>query len=80
MSRRAQAAGAGAQGGVPLLARIGEVKFRNPVFPGETVELTAKIKETVGGFTMMSGSIRSGEKRVLTVDFAVAWKTPGGAA
>jgi 3-hydroxyacyl-[acyl-carrier-protein] dehydratase len=80
MSRRAQAAGAGAQGGVPLLARIGEVKFRNPVFPGETVELMAKIKETVGGFTMMSGSIRSGEKRVLTVDFAVAWKTPGGAA
>lgn len=82
MAKRAQAAGgaAGAQGGVPLLARVSDVKFRNPVFPGDTVELTVKIKETVGGFTMMGGSITSAGKRILTVDFAVAWKTPGGAA
>lgn len=79
MARRAKAAGAGEQGGVPLLARVSEVKFRNPVFPGETIEITTKIKETVGGFTMMAGSIKSGDKRVLSVDFAVAWKTPGGA-
>ncbi len=80
MAKRAQAAGAGEQGGVPLLARVSDVKFRNPVFPGDTIEITAKIKETVGGFTMMGGSITSGGKRVLSVDFAVAWKTPGGAA
>ena len=82
MARRAKAAGAaaGEQGGVPLLARVSDVKFRNPVFPGDTVELTVKIKETVGGFTMMSGAITSAGKRVLSVDFAVAWKTPGGAA
>lgn len=79
MARRAKAAGAGEQGGVPLLARVSEVKFRNPVFPGETIEITTKIKEIVGGFTMMAGSIKSGDKRVLSVDFAVAWKTPGGA-
>jgi len=82
MAKRAKAAGAaaGEQGGVPLLARVSDVKFRNPVFPGETVELTVKIKETMGGFTMMSGAITSAGKRVLSVDFAVAWKTPGGAA
>ena len=82
MSKRAQAAGAaaGEQGGVPLLARVSDVKFRNPVFPGETVELSVKIKEVMGGFTMMSGAITSAGKRVLSVDFAVAWKTPGGAA
>ena len=82
MAKRAQAAGAaaGEQGGVPLLARVSDVKFRNPVFPGETVELTVKIKEVMGGFTMMSGAITSAGKRVLSVDFAVAWKTPGGAA
>ncbi|HLP00492.1 MAG TPA: 3-hydroxyacyl-ACP dehydratase FabZ family protein [Opitutaceae bacterium] len=82
MAKRAKAAGAaaGEQGGVPLLARVSDVKFRNPVFPGDTVELTVKIKETMGGFTMMSGSITSAGKRVLSVDFAVAWKTPGGAA
>ncbi|MBK8476218.1 MAG: beta-hydroxyacyl-ACP dehydratase [Opitutaceae bacterium] len=79
MARRAKAAGAGEQGGVPLLARVSDVRFRNPVFPGETIEITTKIKEIVGGFTMMAGSIKSGDKRVLSVDFAVAWKTPGGA-
>ena len=82
MAKRAKAAGAaaGEQGGVPLLARVSDVKFRNPVFFGDTVELTVKIKETMGGFTMMSGAITSAGKRVLSVDFAVAWKTPGGAA
>lgn len=82
MAKRAKSAGgaAGEQGGVPLLARVSDVKFRNPVFPGDTVELTVKIKETMGGFTMMSGAITSAGKRVLSVDFAVAWKTPGGAA
>ena len=82
MAKRAKADGAaaGEQGGVPLLARVSDVKFRNPVFPGDTVELTVKIKEVMGGFTMMSGAITSAGKRVLSVDFAVAWKTPGGAA
>jgi hypothetical protein len=28
---------------------------------------------------MMSGSVKSAEKRVLTVDFTVAWTTPAGA-
>ena len=62
--------------GVPLLARIGDVRVRNPVFPGETTIIEVKKKEALGGFVMMSGSVKSGEKRVLTVDFAVAWKTP----
>ena len=82
LASRARAAGgvAGEPGGVPLLARVSDVRFRNPVFPGETIEITARIKEVVGGFTLMSGSVQSGAKRVLTVDFAVAWKQPGGAA
>lgn len=71
-------AGQGTQPGVPLLAKISDVRFRNPVFPGETITIEVKRKESLGGFTMMSGSVKSGDKRVLTVDFSVAWKVPGG--
>ena len=73
---RSMAGQGGPAGGVPLLAKINDVRFRNPVFPGETITIEVKKKETLGGFTMMSGSIKSGDKRVLTVDFSVAWKVP----
>jgi 3-hydroxyacyl-[acyl-carrier-protein] dehydratase len=76
MARQAQAAGAKPGEGVPLLAKITDVRFRNPVFPGETITIDVKKKEALGGFTMMSGSIKSGAKRVLSLEFAVAWKTP----
>ncbi len=74
-----QTAGQGTPAGVPLMAKISDVRFRNPVYPGETVTITVKKKESLGGFTMMSGNITSGTKRVLNVDFTVAWTTPSGA-
>lgn len=80
MARRAQAAGASAAGGVPLLAKISDVRFRNPVYPGDKITIEVKKKEVLGGFTMMSGTVKCGEKRILNVDFAVAWKTPGAPA
>lgn len=69
-----------ASGGVPLIAKISDVRFRNPVYPGETIVIEVKKKESMAGFTMMTGSIKSGEKRVMTVEFAVIWKTPDGAS
>ena len=72
-------AGKGTSAGVPLMAKISDVRFRNPVYPGETITIEVKQKETLGGFHMMSGSVKSGDKRVLTVDFTVAWTTPAGA-
>jgi 3-hydroxyacyl-[acyl-carrier-protein] dehydratase len=80
MARQAQAEGGKPGEGVPLLAKINEVRFRNPVYPGETITIEVKKRESLAGFTMMSGSVKSGDKRVLTVDFAVAWKTPDGQA
>lgn len=71
--------GQGAASGVPLMAKISDVRFRNPVYPGDTILIEVKKKDSLGGFTMMSGSVKSGDKRVLTVDFAVTWKTPDGA-
>jgi 3-hydroxyacyl-[acyl-carrier-protein] dehydratase len=82
LARQAQAAGAkpgeGARG-VPLLAKINDVRFRSPVYPGDTIIIDVKKKETLGGFTMMSGAVKKADgARVLTVDFSVAWKTPEG--
>lgn len=76
LSRRQVAQGNPASEGVPLLARIGDVRFRNPVFPGETITIEVKQKELVAGFIFMTGSVKSGDKRVLTVEFSVSWKKP----
>ena len=73
-------AGQGTQDGVPLLAKISDVRFRNPVYPGDTITIEVKRKEALGGFTMMTGQVKCGDKRVLSVDFTVAWKTPDGAS
>ncbi len=68
--------GQGKQGGVPLLAKVENVRFRSPVYPGDTVTIDVKINEVAGGFYLMSGYMKNGDRRVLNVDFAVAWKTP----
>jgi len=79
VARQAQAAGAKPGEGVPLLAKIADVRFRNPVYPGDQIVIEVKKKEMMGGFTMMAGSIKKADgTRVLSVDFAVAWKTPEG--
>ena len=48
------------------------------VYPGDTVTIHVKQKESVGGFVMMHGAMTCGDRRILSVDFAVAWKTPAG--
>ena len=80
MALKARAAGATPGEGVPLIAKISDVRFRQPVYPGDTILLEVKQKEALGGFTMLGGSIRKADgTRVLSVDFAVAWKTPASA-
>src|SRR6187401_2431208 len=80
MALKARAAGATPGEGVPLIAKINDVRFRSPVYPGDTVLLEVKQKDALGGFTMLGGSIKKADgTRVLNVDFAVAWKTPATA-
>jgi len=77
MALKARAAGVKPGEGVPLIAKISDVRFRTPVYPGDTVLLEVKQKDAMGGFTMLSGNIKKADgTRVLNVDFAVAWKTP----
>jgi 3-hydroxyacyl-[acyl-carrier-protein] dehydratase len=79
MALKARAAGAKPGEGVPLIAKISDVRFRTPVYPGDTVLIEVKEKEAMGGFTMMSGAMKKADgTRVMNVDFAVAWKTPEG--
>ncbi|MGH7995809.1 MAG: 3-hydroxyacyl-ACP dehydratase FabZ family protein [Opitutaceae bacterium] len=78
----AMAARPGASGrpaGVPLLARIGDVRFRTPVLPGDTITIEVRKKDEMAGFIMMTGAVRCGDRRVLNVDFSVAWKEPAPA-
>jgi 3-hydroxyacyl-[acyl-carrier-protein] dehydratase len=68
----------GVQEGVPLLVKISNVRFRTPVYPGDTVTIEVTKKDLMAGFYVMSGTMKKGDTRVLTVDYSVAWKTPGG--
>lgn len=68
--------GASASAGVPLLVKISDVRFRNPVYPGDVVTIEVKRKDMMGGFYIMSGSVKRAETRILGVEFSVAWKTP----
>jgi 3-hydroxyacyl-[acyl-carrier-protein] dehydratase len=79
LALKARAAGAKPGEGVPLIAKINDVRFRNPVYPGDTVLMEVKQKDALGGFTMLSGNIKKADgTRVMNVDFSVAWKTPEG--
>jgi 3-hydroxyacyl-[acyl-carrier-protein] dehydratase len=69
----------GAVSGVPLLVKISDVRFRNPVFPGDTVTIEVRKKDLMAGFYAMSGAMKRGDTRILSVDFSVAWKIPGEA-
>ena len=81
MALKARAAGGKPGDGVPLIAKISEVRFRSPVFPGDTIQLEVKQKDALGGFTMLAGNIKKADgPRVMNVEFAVAWKTPEGGA
>src|SRR5476651_1952565 len=48
LGQQARAAGSAPNSGVPLLAKISDVRFRTPVFPGDTVLIEVTKKETMG--------------------------------
>src|SRR5882672_5412672 len=80
LALKARAAGAKPGEGVPLIAKISDVRFRNPIYPGDTVTIEVKEKEALGGFTMLSGSMKKADgTRAMHLDFSVAWRAPEGA-
>lgn len=70
---------AGQGGGVPLLSKVSDIRFRLPVYPGDTVFIEVKRKETAGEFHFLTGLMKNAEgKKIMNVEFAVAWKKPEG--
>src|SRR5690606_18746301 len=77
MALKARAAGGKPGEGVPLIAKISDVRFRSPVYPGTEIVLEVKEKDAMGGFTMLAGSVKKQDgTRVMNLEFSVAWKTP----
>ena len=70
-------AGREAPTGIPLLVKIADVRFRSPVYPGDTVTIEVAKKDFLAGFYVMAGSMRRGDTRVLSVNFSVAWRALG---
>ncbi len=57
----------------PVLTRITEVKFKHPVKPGDELIIEVRLKDRLGRFMFLSGTVRTADDRkVLTVDFGVA--------
>ena len=56
---------------VPVATRLNNVKFRQIVRPGETVEIHAEITETLKGAYFLNGKIISNGKVATRLEFAV---------
>jgi 3-hydroxyacyl-[acyl-carrier-protein] dehydratase len=57
----------------PVLARISDVRFKSIVKPGDELIIDVRLKERLGRFLFLSGSVQTADHRkVLTVSFGVA--------
>jgi 3-hydroxyacyl-[acyl-carrier-protein] dehydratase len=73
LTRQLRAQGEDLSRFTPVLTRITQGKFRNPVRPGDELIIDVKLKDRLGRVMFMSGSVRTADHRkVLTVDFGVA--------
>jgi len=56
----------------PVLSRIENARFKQMVKPGDRLTITAKLREKIGRFFFLDGSIVRDGKTVMTVGFALA--------
>ncbi len=56
----------------PILTRIGNVKFKKTVFPGETLEIKVTLTESISTVSLMKGVLKVNGKIAVTVEFACA--------
>ena len=58
-------------GQVPVMSRIQNVKFKNPVHPGSVLEIRADYVENIGPAHYMKGKVQVDGKTAVTVEFTV---------
>ena len=56
----------------PVLSRIRDARFKRMVLPGDLIEISVKLVDTMGKFFNLTGEIRNKGKVSLTVGFALA--------
>ena len=56
----------------PVLSRIRDARFKRMIKPGDLIEIRVFLIEQIGKFYNLRGEVRSGEKIVTTVSFALA--------
>src|SRR4030043_1359255 len=61
----------GMGGGIPVLTRINNAKFKNIVRPGSTLDIEAELVEKVSNAYFMKGKPSVGGKTSVTVEFTV---------
>jgi 3-hydroxyacyl-[acyl-carrier-protein] dehydratase len=62
----------GMGGGIPVLTRINNAKFKSIVRPGSTLDIEAELVEKVSNAYFMKGRASVGGKTSVTVEFTVA--------
>jgi 3-hydroxyacyl-[acyl-carrier-protein] dehydratase len=61
----------GISGGIPVLTRINNAKFKNIVKPGNTLDIEVELVEKVSNAYFMKGKASVGGKTSVTVEFTV---------
>lgn len=59
------------EGQVPVMSRIQNVKFKNPVYPDSLLEIRADYVENIGPAHYMKGKVQVDGKTAVTVEFTV---------
>lgn len=54
---------------VPVVTRMNNVKFKNPVFPDSHLEISVSFDQVVSTAYYFKGSIKSNGKKILSLDF-----------
>lgn len=65
------------QGGMPMYTGLNNVRFRSPVFPGDTFETKCRITRSKPPFYFAAGEGFVGDRRCMEAEFAVALRRNG---